>query len=116
MVVHFHSFSPFLSDFSMTKLPIIVPNEIFEEFSMATKLMKYHFYANDLSPNQIAGKIGVHPFFIKQYQQASKYYSKGKLANILSELRYYDLASKGVYSTTISDEELLKELVYKVMH
>ena len=85
-------------------------------YGFFTKLMKYHFYANDLSPNQIAGKIGVHPFFIKQYQQASKYYSKGNLANILSELRYYDLASKGVYSTTISDEELLKELVYKVMH
>ena len=85
-------------------------------YGFFTKLMKYHFYARDLSPNQIAAKIGVHPFFIKQYQQASTYYSKGKLARILSELRYYDLASKGVYSNTISDEELLKELVFKVMH
>ena len=69
-----------------------------------------------MNDQQISGKIGVHPFFIKQYQQASIYYSKGKLARILSELRYYDLASKGVYSNTISDEELLKELVFKVMH
>ena len=61
--------------------------------------MKYHFYAKDLSPNQIAAKIGVHPFFIKQYQQASTFYYK--LARILSELRYYDLASKVCIQTRL---------------
>ena len=64
----------------------------------------------------MAAKIGVHPFFIKQYTTASKYYSKSKLATILADLRYFDLMSKGVYSTTIKEEDILKEMIFKIMH
>ena len=39
-----------------------------------------------------------------------------KCANIISWLREYDLKSKGVGNANISDGELLKELIFKIMH
>ena len=94
--------------------PIVVT--IGHLYGFFTKLMKYHFYQNKLGERELAAKIGVHPFFIKQYLNASKYYSKGKLAKILSDLRYYDLMSKGVYASAVKDEDILKEMVFKIMH
>lgn len=94
--------------------PIVVT--IGHLYGFFTKLMKYHFYERKLSERDLAAKIGVHPFFIKQYNNASKYYSKSKLANILSDLRYYDLMSKGVYSPSVKEEDILKELIFKIMH
>tara|TARA_B110000027_G_scaffold62370_1_gene67019 strand:+ start:562 stop:1566 length:1005 start_codon:yes stop_codon:yes gene_type:complete len=85
-------------------------------YGFFTKLMKFHFYVDKLGDNQLAGKIGVHPFFLKQYKQASKFYSKSKLAQNLSFLRHYDLMSKGVFSQTTSQDEILKEMIFKIMH
>jgi DNA polymerase-3 subunit delta len=85
-------------------------------YGFFTKLIKYHFYERKLSERDLATKIGVHPFFLKQYNSASKYYSKSKLADIVSELRYYDLLSKGLYSNSVKEEDILKELIFKIMH
>ncbi len=85
-------------------------------YGFFTKLMKYHFYENKLGDRELASKIGVHPFFIKQYTSASKYYSKSKLATILADLRHFDLMSKGVYSSTIKEEDILKQMIFKIMH
>lgn len=85
-------------------------------YGFFTKLMKYHFYETKLGDRQLAAKIGVHPFFLKQYQQAARYYTKVKLAKILGELRYFDLMSKGVYSSTTKEEDILKEMIFKIMH
>ncbi|MEI3154638.1 MAG: hypothetical protein V8S95_05685 [Odoribacter sp.] len=39
-----------------------------------------------------------------------------KCANTISLLREYDMKSKGVGNANISDGELLKELIFKIMH
>ena len=78
--------------------------------------MKFHFYKDLMNDQQISGKIGVHPFFLKQYKQAAKFYNKSKLAQILSYLRHYDLMSKGVIVPNISEEEILKEMIFKIMY
>ena len=85
-------------------------------YGFFTKLMKFHFYKDHMNDQQISGKIGVHPFFLKQYKQAASYYNKSKLAQILSHLRHYDLMSKGVIVPNISEKEILKEMIYKIMH
>ena len=94
--------------------PIVVT--IGHLYGFFTKLMKFHFYKDNMGDSQLAGKIGVHPFFLKQYKQASKFYSKSKLAKILSQLRHYDLMSKGVFAQNTSHEEILKEMIFKIMH
>ena len=85
-------------------------------YGFFTKLLKFHFYSNKMADKELSTKIGVHPFFLKQYNQASKLYSKLKLSQIISELRYYDLMSKGVYYSKISEEEILKELIFKIVN
>ena len=85
-------------------------------YNYYTKLMKYHFYAPTVSENELAGIIGVHPYFLKDYRVAARNYTKGKLARIFGYLKDYDLRSKGVGNVSISDGELLKELVFKILH
>ena len=81
-----------------------------------TKLMKYHFYVGKFSEGEIAKKIGVHTYFLKQYKVATRFYSKNKLARIFGYLREYDLKSKGVGNYSSSENELMKELIFKIMH
>ena len=85
-------------------------------FSFFNKLLLYHFAA-DKSPKELASALSVHPFFLNDYERAAKNYSIAKLENIISYLREYDLKSKGVNSTDKTSEgELLKELVFKILH
>ena len=52
------------------------------------------------------------------YQAAAGNYSVSKLVSVISVLREYDLKSKGVdsNSTSFPDGELMKELVFKILH
>ncbi|MFM6975797.1 MAG: DNA polymerase III subunit delta [Sphingobacteriaceae bacterium] len=81
-----------------------------------SKVLKYH-YASDRSPQGLARELGVNPFFVKDYELAGRNYDKVKLFHIFSYIRAYDLKSKGVDATgNSSDGELMKELVYKIIH
>lgn len=57
-------------------------------------------------------------WFLKDYAVAAKNYSPRKLEDIFGYLHEYDLKSKGVNldSTNYEDGELLKELVWKILH
>lgn len=85
-------------------------------YNFFTKLMKFHFYVGRLSDQELAKKVGVHTFFLKQYHVAAGNYTKNKLARIFSYLREYDLKSKGLNNVSTSDEELLKEMIFKILH
>lgn len=79
-----------------------------------TKILKYHYLQNK---NDAAKELGVNPYFVKDFEAASRSYSLPKTFDIISLLREYDLKSKGVDSTgNIGDGELLKELLFKMLH
>ena len=81
-----------------------------------TKILRYHYTA-DKSQHVLAKELGVHPFFVKEYELAGKAYSKEKAFRVISHLRESDLKTKGVDATgNTSDGELMKELVFKIMH
>ncbi len=81
-----------------------------------SKVLKYH-YATDRSPQGLARELGVNPYFVKDYEIAGRNYDKAKLFRIFNFLREYDLKSKGVDATgNLSDGDLLKELIYKIIH
>ncbi|MBI9033730.1 MAG: DNA polymerase III subunit delta [Bacteroidales bacterium] len=84
-------------------------------FNFFTKVLQLQ-YSQDESPQVQAGKLGVNPYFLKDYQQAAKVYSRAKIAKIISHLRIYDLRFKGVDNTSTTDGELLKELLFKILH
>ncbi len=79
-----------------------------------TKVLRYH-YAADKSPQALARDLGVSPFFVKDYEQAGRSFNYGKTMQIISLLREYDLKSKGVESTA-GPGELMKELMFKILH
>lgn len=81
-----------------------------------TKVLKYH-YARDRSQQGLARELGVNPFFVKDYETAGRNYDRFKTVKIISWLREYDLKSKGVDSTGHTSEgELMKELLFKIIH
>lgn len=80
-----------------------------------TNILKCH-YAPDKSKNTVASLLGVHPFFAQDYITASSYYSVGKLVDIIKILKEYDLKSKGVDNASATEGELLKEMIYKILH
>lgn len=77
------------------------------------KVLIYHFLADKKTA---ASALGVNPYFVKDYEVAAKGYSVGKLKSIFSYLREYDLKSKGIDRGSASEGELLKELIFKIMH
>ncbi len=81
-----------------------------------TKVLKYH-YVSDRSPQNLARELGVNPFFVKDYDLAAKSFPLAKTFDIISWLREYDLKTKGVDSSAnTDDEDLLRELVFKILH
>lgn len=82
--------------------------------SYFTKILKYHYLPNK---NDAARELGVSPYFIKDYEMAARTFSDVKTFDIISLLRAYDLKSKGLESTgNTSDGELLKEMLFKMLH
>jgi DNA polymerase III subunit delta len=80
-----------------------------------SNLMLYH-YLVDKSPSAAASEMGVAPFQLKDISEAARNYNAFKTMNIISQLREYDAKSKGFGSRNVPDGELLKELLYKMMH
>ncbi len=84
-------------------------------FSYFSKILVYH-QLKDKSRNSVAAALSVNPFFVQDYQTAARSYSYQKLNSIISLLREYDLKAKGVDNVSTTDGELLKELLFKVLH
>jgi DNA polymerase-3 subunit delta len=80
-----------------------------------SKILLYHF-APDKSKFNVAKTLGVNPFFVEGYERAAKHYNTAKLKVVFACLREYDLRSKGIDNPSVNDGELLKELVFKILH
>ena len=80
-----------------------------------TKLLLIH-YIKDRSKQNVAATLKVNPYFVKDYEAASRRYSAAKLVDIISLLRTYDMRSKGYNGNTTPAGELLRELVFKILH
>lgn len=86
-------------------------------FSYFSKVLIYH-HLKDKSRNNVAAALSINPFFVMDYQQAAANYSSAKITSVISLLREYDLKAKGVDSsgTSFPDGELMKELVFRILH
>jgi DNA polymerase-3 subunit delta len=80
-----------------------------------TRILSYHSL-KDKSSKKVASVLKISPFFVSEYQAAARVYSPGKVEQVISILREYDLKSKGVGNLTSSPGDLLKELIYKILH
>ncbi|MDY0201893.1 MAG: DNA polymerase III subunit delta [Tenuifilaceae bacterium] len=79
------------------------------------KVFKCHFIA-DKSERNLSVQLGVNPFFVKEYIMASRIYNPRKCVQIFEILREYDLKSKGLNNQSVNSGDLLREMVFKIMH
>lgn len=75
------------------------------------------YYAPGKSEQEIASFLGLRsPWQAKDYLAAMKKYSGVKVMQIIGEIRLCDAKSKGVKNSSVSDGDLLRELIYFIMH
>jgi DNA polymerase III subunit delta len=89
---------------------ILTISSLFYYFS---KILLYHALP-DKSRESVARELGINPYFVTEYQQAAQRYPMAKTRQIISWLREYDLKAKG--ASPASEGDLLKELIYKILH
>ncbi len=85
-------------------------------FTFFSKIFSYHFLKNK-NERSAAAELKSHPFYISKIKAASRNYSPAKLYQIIGILREYDMKSKGVDVSGLTDSsELQKEMIYKILH
>jgi DNA polymerase III subunit delta len=84
-------------------------------FGLFSKLLTYH-YLTDKSKNNVAGVLKVNPFFVKDYEVAASKYNATKVIQVISLLRTFDLKAKGFCDPGTDQGDLLKELVFRILH
>ena len=82
--------------------------------SFFTQLLLFHGL-QDKSKSSIAKTLGVNPYFVDEYFLASRNYPMRKVAQVIAFLREADIKSKGVGAHQ-SHKDILKELLFKILH
>jgi len=84
-------------------------------FILFSKILTYH-YLTDKSKNNVAAILKVNPYFVKDYEGYASKYNAAKTIHIINLLRTYDMKSKGYGDIGTEPGDLLKELVYRILH
>ena len=72
--------------------------------------------SNDKSESAVASLLKVNVFFAKDYLNASRNYSFQKLTQIIHFLKIADLKSKGVETGEEIEVDILKKLIFEILH
>ncbi len=81
-----------------------------------TQLLQLHSLPNKNDKTAVASLLKVSPFFVGDYIEAGKNYPMRKVSEIIGHLRDADMKSKGVGARDIDQSDLLKELIFKILH
>ncbi len=84
-------------------------------FSFFQNLMLYH-YLPDKNERAVASALKISPYFVKDYATAARRYSAYKTLRIIGYFRDTDARLKGLNNPSAKDEDLWKELIYKILH
>ena len=75
------------------------------------------YYAPEKTEQGIANQLGLKSAWqAREYMTAMRAYSGMKVMQIIGEIRYCDAKSKGVDNASLSDADLLRELIFKILH
>ncbi|WP_242928220.1 DNA polymerase III subunit delta [Pontibacter vulgaris] len=84
-------------------------------FSFFTKLLCLHM-AKDKSEPGIRKELGNKGFLVKEYMHALRAYPGQRTVDIIHFIRVADLQVKGITGGDMSEGDILKELVFKILH
>ncbi len=93
--------------------PLVVTISLLNSFFV--QLLSYHGL-KDKSKANVAKVLGVNPYFVDDYVMAARNYPMRKVSQVIALLREADLKSKGVGGNSLGVNDILKELLFKMMH
>lgn len=93
--------------------PLVMTISLLNNFF--TQLLLFHGL-QDKSKSSVAKSLGVSPYFVDEYFAAARNYPMRKVAQNIAFLRDADLKSKGVGASNLHHGDILKELLFKMMH
>ena len=88
-----------------------VPLIVATVYSFFNKLFVYHSIDNKKEASKI---LGINPYFIEEYHQASALYPMKRISKIFDYLLEADKRSKGINFDATNSEAILNDLVYKI--
>ena len=90
-----------------------VPLIVATVYSFFNKLFVYHSIDNKKEASKI---LGINPYFIDEYHQASAIYPMKRISKIFDFLLEADKRSKGIDFDATNNEAILNDLVYKIFN
>lgn len=92
--------------------PIMIISMLYSYFS---KIYKMHFLRSATQKEQMQNLGISHSFFLSEFQQATKVFSKQKCESILGVLHQFDLKSKGFEYPAGGSGNLIREMLYRIL-
>lgn len=91
---------------------VVITGQMFSFFS---QLLQYHGL-KDKSKSNAAKTLGINPFFVEEIDKAARNFPMRKVSQIIEVIRDIDVKSKGVGSGSMKEDDMLKEMVYKIFN
>ena len=91
---------------------VVILSQLFGYFSKVLQVQA----SKDQTDKGLAPLLGVNPFFVKDYLSAARTFPLPKVAAILHAIRVADARSKGIDAPTMTEGDILRELVFEVLH
>ncbi|WP_299391881.1 DNA polymerase III subunit delta [uncultured Gelidibacter sp.] len=83
-------------------------------FNFFSQLLHFHGMT-DKSPRNVAVALKINPYFVNEYITAARNFPMRKVSSVVATLRDFDVKSKGVGANAVSQGDLLKELLVRIM-
>ena len=83
-------------------------------FNFFSQLLHFHGLS-DKSPRSVASSLKINPYFVNEYITAAHNFPMKKVSQVIAILRDFDVKSKGVGSNSVSQGDLLKELIVRIL-
>ena len=84
-------------------------------YAYFSKLLVYHSL-KDKSPRNVQSTLSISSYALRDYEAGLRRYPPGKAAKIISYLREADVRSKGVDNAHTSHYDIMRELIFKILH
>ncbi|HEY9185276.1 MAG TPA: DNA polymerase III subunit delta [Salegentibacter sp.] len=84
-------------------------------FAYFSQILQYHGLT-DKSKGNVAKQLKVNPYFVSDYVLAAKNHPMKKVSRAIDLLHQTDAKSKGIGAANVSQGDLLKELLVKIMN
>ncbi|WP_420146528.1 DNA polymerase III subunit delta [Spirosoma sp.] len=91
---------------------VVILAQLFSYFSKVLLVQS----SKDQTEKVLAPMLGVNPFFVKDYLTAARTFPLPKVADIIHAIRRADARSKGIDAPALSEGDILRELVFVVLH